>query len=327
MTERNTTIDFMRGLAVILMIFVHATAYFQGIPLVRDLWDYTHIVVPLFVFCSSFIYFQRKETTALSISYILKRAKRLIVPYYVFLIPFFAIHYLTRGSISWDDVLQKLMLSGGRDLSWLVILFIYIIILIPIVHFMYRSKRILFWMYFAATFLTTCALVFSTPAIGFRLIMWLPWSFLLCITLLFAEYEKNIRFYIATMVLAALTFFTTQYLILSQSQTLVLTENKYPPNLYYLSYGIFFIALIYPLHSKIQNTLFIKQWIQPYFDFLSKHSYSIFFIHFLFVKLFVDLNWHVKVGWITFFLLLMGISTVIQLGINAVLERVNVSRH
>lgn len=327
MTERNTTIDFMRGLAVFLMIFIHATAYFQSIPLVRDLWDYTHFAVPFFVFCSAFVYFQREKPIKLSLSYIWKRAKRLIIPYYLFLIPFFTIDFLTNQRFSFDVLLQKLMLSGGRDLSWLVILFLYLMILIPIIHFMYRSKRALFWLLMISSFLTSVAFLFITLPVGFRLVMWLPWSFFLAMSLLFAVHEKNIRFYIGTACIAALAFIITRDIVSTQGNTLVLTENKYPPNLYYLSYGIFFTAIIYKLHQSASKTPIVTKWIQPYFDFLSKHSYSLFFIHFLFVKLFVDFGWHKDIGWISFFVFLMGISTAVQLGINEGKKRLSVARH
>ncbi|MDA1317179.1 MAG: acyltransferase family protein, partial [bacterium] len=79
--QRNTTIDFLRGLAVLLMMLIHVTAYFLSDPIVRNIWDYTHIVVPLFIFCSGFIFFQRGNYS-LDVSSVIKRIKQLILPYY-----------------------------------------------------------------------------------------------------------------------------------------------------------------------------------------------------------------------------------------------------
>lgn len=326
--ERNTTIDFLRGLAVILMILIHATAYFLHEPTARLVWDYTHFVVPLFVFCSAFLFFEKDSITTLSFSYIVKRIKRLVVPYYIFLIPFFILDFIRHpDSFNIRQVFEKIMLTGGRDLNWLVILFIYFLFLIPIIHFMYRKKKWLFYIFSVTAFVSTILLLFYAPPIPFRFVMWLPWSFVLLFTLIFTGQKNNTYFYLGTLILSAMTFFITRDFLQGQEKTLVLTENKYPPNLYYLSYGIFVITLIYRLHGMVSKTAAYKKYLQNPFDFLSANSYSLFFIHFLFVKVFVDYGAHKTMGPWLFFAVLMVVSVLIQISINNAQKHLISSRH
>ncbi len=316
MKERNTTIDFLRGLAVLLMILIHATAYFLGDPTVYAVWDYTHFAVPLFVFCSGYIFFAKDSITTLSVSYVVKRLKRLVIPYYLFLIPFFILVFIKNPtSFNIKQMTEKILLSGGRDLSWLVILFIYFLFLIPVIHFMYRQKKWLFYILTGTAFVSTVLLLISIPPVPFRYVMWLPWTFFLIFTLLFANHKENRYFFIGTIILSVMTFFITRDFLQSQGKTLVLTENKYPPNLYYLSYGIFFTTVMYWVHRLVSKNKLYMAYLQKPFDFLSTHSYSLFFIHFLFVKIFVDYGFHKIIGPWWFFVVLLFLSAAVQKGI------------
>ena len=326
--ERNTTIDFLRGLAVVLMILIHATAYFLSDPVVKNIWDYTHFAVPLFVFCSAFIFFAKDSITTLSFSYIWKRLKRLILPYYFFLIPFFILVLIDNPqSFNIRQVMEKLFLSGGRDLNWLVILFIYFLFLIPIIHFMYRKKKWLFYILSSTAFVSSILFLFYIPPVPFRFVMWLPWTFFLVFALLFTEQKKNNYFFIGTVILSALAFFITRDILQAQGKTLVLTENKYPPNLYYLSYGIFFTTVMYYIHRLCSGNIFYKKYLQLPFDFLSVNSYSLFFIHFLFVKIFVDSGAYKNMGPWLFFAVLMILAILVQISINNAQKHLISSRH
>lgn len=326
--KRNTTIDFLRGLAVILMILIHATAYFLNDPTTRFVWDYTHFAVPLFVFCSGFVFFSKNAETPLSVSYIWKRLKRLVLPYYIFLLPFFFISFLSKPeSLTIRQILEKLLLSGGRDLNWLVILFIYLLFLFPIVHFIYRQKKWVFYVLSGAAFLGCILFLFYIPHLPFRFVMWLPWTFFLIFTLVFTKKKDNPYFLLSTVILSAVSFIVTRDILQGQDKTLVLTENKYPPNLYYLSYGIFFTTVLYYLHSFIsRNTLYVR-FVQKPVDFLSVHSYSLFFIHFLFVKVFVDFGAHKAIGPWMFFIVLLIVSILVQISINNAQKYLISSRH
>ncbi|MBP9691332.1 acyltransferase family protein [Candidatus Woesebacteria bacterium] len=324
---RNTTIDFLRGLAVLLMIFVHATAYFLHDPVVHFLWDYTHVIVPFFVFCSAFVYFQKKEVTTLSISYIAKRLKRLLIPYYLYLLPLFGLIYMQTNSLSLSTIWNNVTWGQGRDVGWLVVLFIYLLVLIPLMHFMYTSHKWLFRAYAISAFISTVVLLFIPSPVPFRFLMWLPWSFFLIYTILFAKHGQNKFVGITILFVSAVVFLVTRDIREMIGGSLVLTENKYPPNLNYLSYGIFFTTLFYYAHSFLDAKKWYPTALQKAFDFLSNNSYSLFFIHFLYLRWIVNEGLHKAWGWFGFFVILVIISSATQLIWNAAVKRFTFARH
>src|SRR5690606_35114871 len=97
---------------------------------------------------------------------------------------------------------------------------------------------------------------------------------------------------------------------------LVLVNNKYPPNLYYLSYGIAWIFGLYYLHQllRINETV-----LQQFLNFISRNSYSLFFIHFLYLIILIDiLQIRIK-QWSIYFFLIFTVSLVTQAILNLVI--------
>ncbi|PJC32434.1 hypothetical protein CO051_03280, partial [Candidatus Roizmanbacteria bacterium CG_4_9_14_0_2_um_filter_39_13] len=313
---RNTTIDFLRGLAVILMILIHATAYFLDQPTVRLMWDCAHFAVPLFVFCSVYIAFQKNNSKLPSVSRVFMRLKRLVIPYYIFTtILLLVFEFVLGTSITIQSATKWYLFGTGRDIGWLVVLFVYFIFLVPII--IKASKHDSLWKFLHRTIWITAFLFIYAPHLeSFRLIMWLPWSAFLIFAFWFVKNEKKWWFPIYAITLSLIAFFVSRSILLEIGHTLVFTENKYPPNLYYLSYGILSTTLIYYFHRfLIEHNLF-AHWLQKIFDFFSRHSYSLFFIHFLFVYILKEWMDYREIGAWGFFGAILFLSTLTQIGIN-----------
>ena len=309
------------------MIFIHATAYFLNVPIVHLLWDYAHFSVPLFVFCSVFIAFQKKDATAISITSVITRIKRLVVPYYIFVAALFAMTYFVlHKPISLSDISSWLMFGSGRDLGWLVVLFLYILFLIPLIVRISKYAK-LSKLLFQIAILSTIVLLFAPPLPYFRFIMWLPWSVFLASIFWFVQHIKGRWTFLYISLLSLVGFLVSRYILLQIDHTLTLTENKYPPNLYYVSYGVLMTTVIYWLHQAADKAHVVPSGITKVFNFMSAYSYSLFFIHFLFVILFVALDWHNILGPWWFFIFLTIASSTVQIGLNGVLKRSTASQH
>ncbi len=316
-SSRNATIDFLRGLAVVLMIFIHATAYFLNQKYVYVLWDYSHFVVPLFIFCSAYVAFQRKDATSISFTQIFKRLRRLLVPYYIFTVILMLLFgFVLHKEVSYQFILNWLLLGSGRDVGWLVVLFVYVIFLIPII---VRAAKfhLLGNFLIKIAWLIPILLLFSPPIESFRWMMWLPWTAFLIYVYVLVKNEKRQWFPLYVAALSIIAFFASRYVLVEMGKSLVLTENKYPPNLYYLSYGIFFTTILYYSHRFLTRKKLFATWLQKWFDFLSRHSYSLFFIHFLFVYLLKDIGDYRKLQWWGFF----GVITVVSIFAQIILNR------
>ena len=314
--QRNTTIDFLRGLAVLLMILIHATAYFLSDPLARDIWDYTHIAVPLFIFCSAFIYFKR-GSYLLSVQSMVKRIKRLIVPYYLYLMVLSSTFFIIDpSSLSIDGVIKKFLLFQGRDLNWLVVLFLIFIPLFSLLEYAYQKRPVLLKIIGGIAVVISVFLLTNTIDVPFRWVMWLPWCVYLIFTMLYAKRVFSKKMIWGLLALSALTYMVTRWLLIDEGSTLTLTENKYPPNIFYISYGIFWTILLYELHSFLDARGAIPQAVRKGFDFMSTHSYSLFFIHFWYVVVLRKVIDYKMLGWGGFFGAVLLLSVITQIAIN-----------
>jgi hypothetical protein len=125
--ERNETIDVLRGVSLLAVIFIHCLAYYLSDNVAHTLWNYSQFAVQVFVFCSGYLFFKKfiGTNTQPSFNYLFSRIKRLLVPYYIFLVTFIPIIYLTqRKKITFTFLLENILVKDGIDINWLVLLFI-----------------------------------------------------------------------------------------------------------------------------------------------------------------------------------------------------------
>lgn len=303
--QRDTTIDFLRGLSVILIILIHVNAYFWNIPTATWLANYSQFAVQTFVFCSAFIYFVRKTDAPFNIEYIWKRVKRLVIPYYIFVVFYFLfILFVKQDSLSWQNISKWIFLLGDRDLNWLVVLFLDFLFLMPFLRFI-NPEKILFWVFTIISLFSSIWLLFFKIPIHFRYIMWLPWSSILIFTYLYVQSKKKNVFLVITAFISALIYGLSGFILKHQHNTLVFTENKYPPNIFYLSYGVLCIALFILIHKKLNLE---RTPIQQLLNFASRYSYPIFFIHFLYLYIFLQKTNYKIFTWWGLFLILTALS-------------------
>ncbi len=313
MKERNSTIDFLRGFAMPIMVVIHVTAFYLSEKITYQIWDYTHFVVPIFAFCSAYLYFERKSDSPFNLGYIIKRVKRLLIPYYIYLLVYFSYFLLFKQqAFNLAKIINQALLLGNRDVNWLVVLFLYFLFLLPFIRFL-SNKPVYLWTFTIVSFASSIFLLFNAFPFHFRLVMWLPWSTVLIFTYFFVASKNKKRFMIVSIISSILIFSVGKYFLLEQGKTLVFTENKYPPNIYYLAYGMFWVMVLYIFHSKL--SIFMKP-LQPFFDFMSSHSYSLFFIHFFYLSVVIGTFNYKIIPWWSLGVVLLIVSIITQLGIN-----------
>jgi len=119
-------------------------------------------------------------------------------------------------------------------------------------------------------------------------------------------------FLTTTLVISSVLFAAAQLFLQATKHSLQMYDNKYPPNIYHLSYGIAFLVIFYLAAKK---GLFSFAPIQKTIHFFSVNSYPIFFIHVLVIfVLTVFMKFHFT--WISFFFVVTGITVVIQMILN-----------
>jgi fucose 4-O-acetylase-like acetyltransferase len=137
---RNKNIDDLRGLAMLAMMAIHSTGgAAQGLSFI--IWDFSQWAVPVFLFCSSYLFFSQTKKFKLRdvFPYLKKRAIRLFVPYYIFLFVFFLLSFFyAKENLTWYFLKSSLLLTGGLSYNWLVLVIAYLSILMP---FIFLSKK------------------------------------------------------------------------------------------------------------------------------------------------------------------------------------------
>ena len=308
--ERDKTIDNLRGTAMLAMIVIHSISYFFSDKLSFLIWDYSQWAVPVFFFCSFYLFFKSSKKIGL-LQYLKKRFLKLFIPYYIFLGFFYILLYLfeKKSFFNLNYLKANIFLYGGLDFNWLVLIFVYLTLLLPLIVW-FRKNKFLYYGYFILSLFSSIYFIFVKT--NYRLTMWLPWSVLIYFTIYFIEKEKNKIKLLLISFISLLIFLVIRVVEIKIGHNLSQYANKYPPTLYHLSYGIFSIIIIFLLSKKnIFNFLNFDKLL----NFLSINSYSLFFIHILVMYY---LNWkNLKTSnWFTFFLLIFIISSIIQLSLN-----------
>jgi peptidoglycan/LPS O-acetylase OafA/YrhL len=310
--KRDRSIDFLRGIAIIVMILLHTLAHYLSNKTAVFIWDWSNFVVPVFLFVSSYLFFKRYSLVENKVFplYAKKRFLRLIFPYYLFLVVYLTLVFIIEPKkASSQFIYSSFTLTGGVDINWLVLLFIYLSILNPIILFAYQKVKFLFYLLAAAVLTSTVYLLFHPFSINWKYTMWLPWMLIPIFSLYFVKYEKSLRFIYLSIVALLMIFLLSRLTLNNLNRSLRIFDNKYPPNLYCLSYGLLWTLILY-LISKMRM---MRIWfLESFIGFFSRYSYSLFFIHYLIIYVATKLVNYWNLHWLNFFILILLSSMLLQ---------------
>jgi hypothetical protein len=77
--------------------------------------------------------------------------------------------------------------------------------------------------------------------------MWLPWALIIFFTIYFVDNQKNNKKIFYMFAISLLAYGLAYYLEFRIGHPLNHYDNKYPPTIYQLSYGIFWTIFLYKL--------------------------------------------------------------------------------
>lgn len=287
--QRLFHIDLLRAISIFGVMAVHALALFLGSSVHNTIWNYLEFVVIAFVGCSGYVTwlsFQKEDTRVQFTSWYPKRFVRLYYPYIAYVASYAALAYVFPGFIkgrlitfSASFFTSSLFLSGGADVGWLVTLFVELALLTPVfIWIMKEAGRI--YVFIGLLGLLTLVMVFLPVSAEYsRVIAWVPWSFVYLVGMLYAKSETNKSFRIGILfiagAIAAIIWVALRLALIERGSVLTFTLHKYPPDLFYLSYGLAVsAALLWMIKQSEQKLMFTA----PFITFISRTSYGMFFI-------------------------------------------------
>jgi peptidoglycan/LPS O-acetylase OafA/YrhL len=308
--KRDTTIDFLRGIAVFAMILIHTSYYFLSNPPSLFFWNYAQFAVQVFVYCSAYLFFRKPFvfTRDAIISYLKKRFVRLFLPYYIFLAVYIVINYLFHHSpVTQKYVVESVFVYGGVEIDWLVLLFVQFTVIMPLLSLLWEKAKTLFWGYAFISLISSLYLYFYTITVNYRYLMWLPWSLLCVFAILVINYGKH-RFFYPLFLAGSVMLYVAGYAYKhSLNASPSLFDNKYPPNMYFLMYGIAGIIILTYL-NKINYPAIVRNLI----NFLSTFSYPLYFVHYTLLSIATYFLPIYHFTWYTFFAIVFIPSIILQ---------------
>ena len=208
--------------------------------------------------------------------------------------------------------MKSILIIGGVDINWLVLLFLFFAFLMPFINYSFKKKKLLFILYAVTSCASLILFIAYSPSFSYKWIMWLPWSQIVLFSLFFVLYEKR-RFFLPVLFLILFFLFVVSY----QIERFIhhhtgLFQNKYPPNLYFLLYGMCAIIVLYFLTRFV----LLNKQMTSIIHFFSRYSYSLYFIHYIVLIVGASLLHIFLFNWFTFFVSILSATVAIQFGNN-----------
>ena len=274
--SRKYYIDFLKCVGLSGILLAHAQPPFL-INFIRD-FD-VPLMVLLSAILSEYSYGRISNSPQAAKKYILSRFKRLVFPTWIFLCFFFAFNWLVRHRVyEIQYYIDTFALTRyGMGYVWIILVYVYCGLLTPLFH---ETKWSLKYCLIAALLYLIYEIAYCYQVgTDSRLLMSTFYYIVPYGTLAFFGYHFNrirTKTKLITLVASFLAFSVCMiYYWISQGAFQSVQIAKYPPRIYFLSYGIMCsvaLLLFFEKHS-------FKWFSHPVIRFISTHSMWIYLWH------------------------------------------------
>lgn len=289
-TLRNTTIDILRGGSILIMIAMHIAPSFRQYPISDFIWSWGQWVVAVFLLCSFAVGKNEVKNLGEYIRYVFRRLKRLLIPYYIFLVAYLLVDVLLyKKSSTISTLLKNITLIGGVEFNWMILLFVIVTICVPICIVLVRRSQLMALLFFGVLCSFSWLYMSERDPFGFpyRLTMipaWLGITGMLLLFLSWAEAKQWIR--VGSLLVVSLLVWLVMYVWLTTiKQTSHLYFHKYPPDLYFTSFSMWSTITVYTLVRAFEDKTNGTHPLVRVLSYVSLHSYTIFFVHIIVLQI------------------------------------------
>ena len=151
MQARDDRYDLIRGLAIILIVFIHSMgrlvdAVEGGAFYLRLEYSVIQSLIStgvhLFILLSGALLLGKEEAPA---AFYRKRARRILPPFLIWSLVVFALTFLTKGALPWRSVvpefLRQFLTSGVHGIYWFVYMIIGLYLVTPLLRVLCKEQR------------------------------------------------------------------------------------------------------------------------------------------------------------------------------------------
>ncbi len=325
---RDFVIDLLRSVAIIVMIIMHVSPSYPRSSVANFIWNWGQWVVPAFILCSIAVDRVTIRTPQDYFVYLSRRLKRLLIPYYIWLVLYIGLIRVFEGKFPPASIILKnITLTGGYDFNWLIVLFIAVTAVSPLIRRIVERSEI--------QSLATLMVCFTTSAVylgnrslwsgAYRLYMIMPWvGVVVTIMLLLTWWKAGDRQRITALFIVAVGMFLYWYRYLTDAGISTFTfSHKYPPDIYFVSFIVWSVIAAYALAHTVDQ--YVRRWryISTALTYVSMYSYRAFFIHILILYTLTHIVIVKMLPFVVFTLLLIALTGIVTAG-TITLERSDV---
>lgn len=287
--KRDKKIDFLRFIAIICIIIAHS-----GPPMMLFQIRNFDVVLMIMLMGMSFCLSSKNEKY---FTYIVKRFKRLLLSTWIFLTLFFTlfliISLLFKDSYYFDlnDILLSYLTIDGIGYVWIMGVFFIMAILNPIILRIsnkIKNNNIYFFVLLITYSIYLLLLIIYQNLSGimdnlfeFFILRGYGYSLIAAVGIRINRLNKK------EIAILCGTFFILFMLLLFINDFDSINNYKYPPTLYYMSYGLCVSLLLYQAMSV---NCVINFFDNKFVDFISKNSITIYFWHIISIYILEILN-------------------------------------
>lgn len=269
---RIVFIDYLKVLGLFLVILAH----FNAPEFIMQLRSFD---VPLLVFISG--YLARKSYKKGNVKqYYKKRIIRLIIPAWIFLVIFFGAQKIFYISPSLEEIIKGFLFQKDAQMVGMIwVIWVYFIcsLLIPLFDKVEISSKKMVWslvIMIAFEILCVCTNIENSRILYMTVLTAIPWGYVTFLGFNYDKLEKKHKIYIEIILLIIFLAFAI-YFVINNNSFITTSNYKYPARIYYLSYALFWVIILFECFKKIK----LKE--NKYIEFLSKSSLWIYLWHIL----------------------------------------------
>lgn len=320
-SNRLENIDFLKVVGLICIIIAHVNPPY----IVMMLRDFD---VPLMVLISAILsersFKKRLELGNTVNSYYISRFKRLVVPTWIFLVIYFTAFFLLNGE---KESLKYYLYSFemtryGLGYVWIILIYLYCALLVPVYNRLSFAARNIYILFVCYIFYEICCyhhIGMQSKLIESTVYYIIPYGLLAYIGYNYTRIKRENKIFII-LISGTIFFILFAYYWVSLGFPQKVSFAKYPPRIYYLSYGVFCSFILLMLSYKYP----LKLFHHPLIKYISSHSMWIYLWHIFVLKAY-DLL-HLPSFWFIKFTIVLVFSILLVEIINKILDTIK-SKH
>jgi len=279
--KRDERIDILRAIAILCIIIAHSNP--NGLILQLRNFD---VILMVFLMGASFFLSNRGKEIRYG-NYIFKRFRRLILPTWIFLIIFFIVYYFLsiilgdKYYFSANEIVTSFTLTSGIGYVWIMRVFFIGAMVTPVLLFISNKvkRHSIFFLLLLIAYALYALLLSAGKYIPidiaqnlfeYYILQGFGYSLVIALGIRLYTFRGN------HLLIISFTFLCMFILLMIYHDFSSTQAYKYPPTIYYLSYGLFVSFILYYIlkFDRIRNFFYKSPII-----FLSHKSLDIYYCH------------------------------------------------